>query len=77
MPTNLLGDLVLGSRGVSQALGKPSRAITRPAQRGAAPGGTEPKEGTEGGRTELDGRRQSLSMEPLSLLCEPVPPAPA
>ena len=53
MPTNRLGDLVLGSRGLSQALGKPSRVITRPVRSGAAPGNTEPKGvGTELGRQE-------------------------
>ena len=53
MPTNRLGDLVLGSRGLSQALGKPSRVITRPVRSGAALGNTEPKGvGTELGRQE-------------------------
>lgn len=57
MLTNLLGDLVLGSWGLGQALGKPSRAITRPAGSGAAPGVTRPKEGTRG--TE-QGRQEAI-----------------
>ena len=59
MLTNLLGDLVLGSWGLSQALGKPSRGITRPAWSRAAPGVTKPKKGTRG----MEQGRQEASPE--------------